>query len=392
MPAPADHPTDIIVVGAGLGGLTCALALLRAGLKVKVLEQAPVLGEVGAGITVSPNSARVFDHLGLSEALEPHIYTPERQWTQNLLTDEVLIDKERGPDVARQYGAGYYHIHRADLHAVLVEAVREVAPDALLLSSPVQRVTSSVDAAAAVLADGTTHEAGLVIGADGLKSVVRDNLFETSPPQFTGQVCWRGLVPAENLPEPLRARPPGIHIGPKRLVMRYPVRGGSLLNYAVFVSLDWRQEGWTIRSTVDELLGHLEDACPAVRDMISTTPPDELYKWALHARDPLDSWISGRVTLLGDAAHAMLPFMGQGAATAIEDGMVLARALSGYPVDEALQRYESARLSRTTMVQTNSRLLGLQFQGKDPASFGAGPIQNEESLGLFSYDAVTTPL
>jgi salicylate hydroxylase len=171
--------------------------------------------------------------------------------------------------------------------------------------------------------------------------------------------------------------------------MRYPMRGGALINYAAFVNLEgWAQEGWMIPSSIAELLGHYADAEPHLRAMIEATPADQLFKWALHAREPLGSWIVGRTTLLGDAAHGMLPFMGQGAATSIEDGMVLARCLASFAPDAALQRYEAARRERTTMIQTQSRLLGLQFQGKDPESFGKGPIQNEETLGLFAYDAV----
>jgi salicylate hydroxylase len=175
--------------------------------------------------------------------------------------------------------------------------------------------------------------------------------------------------------------------------MRYPMRGGALINYAAFVNLEgWEGEGWAIPSTIAELRGHYADAEPHLLAMIDATPPDQLFKWALHAREPLDSWIAGSATLLGDAAHAMLPFMGQGAATAIEDGMVLARCLTAFSKAEALRRYEAARRERTTMVQTQSRLLGLQFQGKDPESFGKGPILNEDNLGLFAYDAVTCPI
>ena len=175
--------------------------------------------------------------------------------------------------------------------------------------------------------------------------------------------------------------------------MRYPVRGGTLINYAAFVELaGWEEESWSTRSTIDELLEHFREWDPVVSAIIAATPADQLYKWALHARSPLDSWIAGKVTLLGDAAHAMLPFMGQGAATAMEDGLVLARCLAAFAPDAALRRYEKARLDRTSMVQTQSRLLGLRFQGKDPESLGKGPIRNEETLGLFEYDAARVPL
>ena len=231
------------------------------------------------------------------------------------------------------------------------------------------------------------------MGADGVRSVVRAVLFPSQPPSFTGQVAWRGMVPVELLPPEVQAMPPGIHVGPQRLFLRYPVRGGTLINFAAFVELDgWEEESWSIASTVPELLEHFADWDTVVRTIISATPMPGLYKWALHAREPLSGWIAGRVTVLGDAAHAMLPFMGQGAATALEDAVVLARCLTGFASDEALRRYETARRARTTMVQMQSRLLGLQLQGKDPDSLGRGPLLNEEALGLFEHDAVIIPV
>jgi salicylate hydroxylase len=370
---------EIAIIGAGLGGLTCALALVKAGLNVTVYEQAPQLGEVGAGITLSPNASRIMIHLGLEAGMRRLGVVPPRQFTQNLQTGKVLVERERGDGVEAQYGAPYVHLHRADLHALLADALEAIESDA--------------DGVTMTFAGGKRASAPLAIGADGVKSATRDALFETAPPQFTGQVAWRGVLPRAALPRQVQDLPPGIWIGEKRLFMRYPMRGWDLVNYAAFVNLEgWSEEGWAIPSTIAELRSHYADAEPMLLAMIDATPPDQLFKWALHAREPLDSWIAGSVTLLGDAAHGMLPFMGQGAATAMEDGLVLARCLIQFPKAEALQRYEAARRERTTMVQTQSRLLGLQFQGKDPESFGKGPILNEDTLGLFAYDAVTCPI
>ena len=380
---------EIAIIGAGLGGLTCALALARAGRRVSVFEQAPVLAEIGAGITLSPNAARVFFHLGLEQGIRRLGVVPPQQITQNLHTGSILVERERGDSVEANYGAPYVHLHRADLHSLLAGALLAALPGAIILDRKLIHIASDAGGATLHFANGETASAGIAIGADGVKSVTRDCLFETQPPLFTRQVAWRGVLPMAALPAETRALPPGIWIGEKRLFMRYPMRGWSLLNYAAFVNLEgWAQEGWTIASTIAELRGHYADAEPHLLAMIDATPPDQIFKWALHARAPLESWIAGSVTLLGDAAHAMLPFMGMGAATAIEDGMVLARCLIGFPRMEALRRYEAARLERTTMIQTQSRLLGLQFQGKDPESFGKGPIRNEDSLGLFAYDAV----
>lgn len=384
---------DVAIIGAGLGGLTCALGLARRGVRVRVYEQAPQLAEVGAGITLSPNASAVFIHLGMEAGLRRLGVVPPKQITQNLQTGAILIERERGDAVEAQYGAPYIHLHRADLHSLLADALRAVQGDAILLDHQLTGIASDDGGVEMAFANGASAHASVAVGADGVKSVVRDCLFKTEPPHFTGQVAWRGVLPMAALPEETRNLPPGIWIGEKRLFMRYPMRGWSLLNYVAFVNLDgWQEEGWAIRSTIDELLGHYGDAEPNLTAMIKATPADQLFKWALHAREPLASWIAGSVTLLGDAAHGMLPFMGQGAATSIEDGMVLARCLAEFPKHEALLRYQAARRERTTMVQTQSRLLGLQFQGKDPESFGKGPIRNEDSLGLFAYDAVGGPI
>ena len=295
--------------------------------------------------------------------------------------------------VEAQYGAPYIHLHRADLHRLLADALEAAQPGAIRLDHRLEQISSDPDRAVMRFAGGMEDSAAVAVGADGVKSITRDQLFDTAPPQFTGQVAWRGVLPKSDLPEAVQTLLPGIWIGEKRLFMRYPIRDWALVNYVAFVNLaGWEEEGWAIPSSKEELLGHYADAEPMLKALITATPPGQLFKWALHAREPLDSWIAGSVTLLGDAAHGMLPFMGQGAATALEDGMVLARCLISFDKHEALLRYEAARRERTTMVQTQSRLLGLQFQGKDPESFGKGPILNEDTLGLFAYDAINCPI
>ncbi|WP_439533711.1 FAD-dependent monooxygenase [Polymorphobacter sp.] len=379
----------IAVIGAGMGGLAAALGLARAGMTVQVYERSASLGELGAGITMSPNSVRVLDWLGVD--VKPIGYVPEVQWTQHWQTGEVLREFRRGDDFAEKHGgAGYYHVHRADLHAALVAALEEAAPGALRLGAELRNVTEN---GAMIFADGETADADVVIGADGVRSAVRGALWPADRPQFTGQVAWRGLVPRDALPAEFQHLPPGIHIGPERLFMRYPVRGGTLCNYAAFVEMEgWEDEGWTIPSTIPELLAHFQGWDPLVQAIVSATNEGQLFKWALHARDPLTTWQRGRVTLLGDAAHGMLPFMGQGAASALEDAAILARCLLAFSPDVALARYEALRLPKATMVQTQSRLVGLELQGKDPHSLGKGGIKNEEELGLFDYDAVNAAI
>lgn len=381
---------DVGIVGAGLGGLTLALALARLGLRPTVYEAAPALGEVGAGITISPNAGRVLDWLGVGEGVRRLGVQPHTQRIQHWQTGELLREMERGAALEERHGAPYRHLHRADLHALLAEALEAAAPGAVRLGAT---ATGAGPDGTIRFADGAAARHDVVVGADGVKSAVRAALFGQDRPVFTGQVAWRGLVARDAIPPPHRDALPGIHIGPRRLFLRYPVRAGTLINYAAFVELEgWEEESWTIPSSPGELLSHFEGCDPLIAAVVGATPEGRLFKWALHAREPLPTWIAGRVTLLGDAAHAMLPFLGQGAATAIEDGMVLARCLATFAPDVALARYEALRRERCAMVQLQSRLMGLQFQGKDPASLGRGPLRNEEALGLFDYDAVTLPL
>ncbi|MFQ3595069.1 MAG: FAD-dependent monooxygenase [Sphingomonadaceae bacterium] len=379
----------VAIIGGGIGGLTAALALARHGIAPQVFEAAPALGEVGAGITISPNAGRVLDWLGLGERVRAEGVLPGNQHIRDLRTGRTLRTLARDSGLEAQYAAPYRHLHRADLVAMLSEALEALAPGAVQTG---RRLTSVTASGTLAFADGSRAVADVVVGADGVRSAVRDQLFATGTPQFTGQVAWRGLVPTAALGGAAREDPPGIHIGPGRLVLRYPLRAGQLTNYAIFVETEgWQEESWSIPSTRAELLSHLPDACPGVTGLVEATPEAWLFKWALFAREPLATWVAGRVTLLGDAAHAMLPFMGQGAATAIEDAAVLARALAALPPEEALPRYEAARRERTSMVQLQSRLLGLQFQGRDPEALGRGPLQNEEALGLFAYDATAVP-
>jgi len=382
------------VVGAGIGGLAAALALQRAGMRVTVFEQAPRLGEVGAGLSLSPTAAHALRWLGLGTALDLHAYLPEDQAVRHYRDGHALQWTNRGRALLEKYGERYYLIHRADLHEALAAAVRGNDRDAIRTGLRCTGLRQDADSATVAFEDGASAAADVVVGADGSRSVLRRLLFGDSGPSYTGYIAWRGLVPMERVPQSVLDPPSGIYIGPGHLVNRYPVRRWRQLNFVAFAErAAWAAEGWSIRSTVDELMAEFEDWHPDVRAFLAAVPPELLYKWGLFDREPLTTWHSGRTTLLGDAAHPVLPFLGHGAVLAIEDAVLLARAFTeAGEVDEALQRYEAARIPRAAFVVRESRQAVKVFHSREPEKYAqkTGGRAADERLGLFDYNPSTT--
>ena len=377
----------ILIAGGGIGGMTAAAALARAGFPVRLLEAAPAFGEIGAGVTLSPNAMRGLDFIGALEAVAAAGVEPLRQRIQHWQDGRTLFAMERG-DSRAKYGAPYVYIHRADLHQILLTIARDAGVK-LQAGAPV--VAS--EGTTAILADGSRIDADVLIGADGLKSAIRQR-FETQPAHFTGHVAWRAVVPMTRDLAPLGDWP-GVHVGPGRMITRYPVRHSRLLNLVFFARSDaWPDEGWTIPAQPGELATTYAGWCKEVETMIAAAETVPHFRWAINARTALPHWVTdGRVALLGDAAHAMTPFLGQGAACAIEDAVVLARALTLAQTPEAgLQRYEAARHARTSFIQAESNANADRMQGADTDLFGLGKLRNEESLGLFDYDCRTVEI
>jgi salicylate hydroxylase len=384
----------VLVVGAGIGGLAAALALQRAGLRPRVLEQAPTLGDVGAGISISPNAAKGLAFLGLGTALAAGACIPPIQVTRHFRSGEPLLTIDRSDSLER-YGAPYYQLHRGDLHAMLLQAVRAHDADAVTVASAVQGVRVEDGGVEVDLGDGRRLQAELLVGADGLRSTVRAALFADQPPQFSGYVAWRGLVPADAVAALDLGPGSSVSAGPGRLFVRYPVRGGRLVNYVAFAHTNrWEAESWSLRCEVAEVHEALHDFHEEVHAVLRATPDGRCNKWGLFAREPLPNWVRGRTVLLGDAAHPMMPWFGQGAATAIEDAVVLGRcaAAAGGDLDAALRRYEAARIGRVTMIHRESLLGGERLSGTDPDNLRPGRVRNEDTLGLFSYDPATVPV
>jgi salicylate hydroxylase len=379
----------VVVAGGGIGGLTTAIALAQSGHEVEVLEQASALATtVGAGVTLAPNAMIVYQRLGLEDDLCALGIEPSRQRVQHWQDGRILMNMDRG-EMRNLYGAPYLYIHRGDLHAVLIKALEDTGLATLRLGAVVTGAEADETSATAHLQSGETVGGDIIIAADGIKSSIR-KLFEPAAPHFTGHVAWRSVTPVGSAVLTTLSEFPGVHIGPGRMVVRYPVWKGRQLNIVFFARQDgWAKEGWAIHGQRSELKATFAGWTLEVQTMIDAIDESKLYKWGVFARKPLKTWVHrGRITLLGDAAHAMTPFMGQGASSAIEDAMILGRCIdaAGTPT-EALGRYERARLDRCTFIQCESNANADRMQGDEAHLFGMMQVRNEETLGLFKYDA-----
>lgn len=378
----------IAIVGAGIAGLTAARALQTFGFRPVVYEQAPVLGEVGAGLTVSPNATHVLNAIGLDGVLERIGMRPNRGGVKHWQTGELMVEISRGNEMLEKYGAAYFQVHRADLHQALTNAVLASDPQAIHVGHACKGLIEESGGVTLHFENGATAKADVVLGADGVRSRVRAQLFGAGEARFTGYMAYRGLVPIGALPSGVIDPTSCLSTGPGRSFTRYLVRGGELVNFVGLTERDdWREEGWSIRAKVKEMLDEYAGWYEGVRSIIAATPPDGLFKWALFDREPLAEWTRGRVTLIGDAAHPMLPFLGQGAAMGIEDGMVIARAFAAADsIDAALRRYVEARLPRANWVMLESRKTALNYHSGREENFRPGKHVSAESLGLMSYN------
>ncbi len=308
----------ILVAGGGLGGLTAALALARAGFTVELFEQVAELGEVGAGIQIGPNAVKVLRALGLEDGLARVGVRPTAREGRDWATGAVLQSAPMGGDFAAKYGAAYYHVHRADLLALLAAAVAAEPGITLHLGAAVAGFEQDDGQISLRLADGQTVAGAALVGADGIHSAVRARLFGPDAPRFTGNVAFRATVPVARLPAGLIEVKGYNWMGPRHHFVHYYLRGGRLINcVGVCEQDDWRIESWTQEGDLDEFKREFDGWHPTIRGLIGAV--DRCFKWALYDRDPLDRWSVGRATLMGDAAHPMLPFLAQGACMAIED-------------------------------------------------------------------------
>ncbi|WP_293748841.1 FAD-dependent monooxygenase [Limnohabitans sp. Rim8] len=395
-------PQRIAIAGAGIAGLTTALALLQQGFKVDVFEQAAQLGELGAGLQISPNGSSVLLSLGLGEALQACVCQARGKEIRMWDTGQRWKLFDLGDDCLVRFGAPYWMVHRGDLHRVLLDAFEARADRPVRLNARVVKARSTDSGVSFELNDGSQHSAHALLGADGVHSVLREQLLGEDKAQFTGLLAWRGLVPVERVSEHLRAQVGTNWVGPGAHVITYPVRGGALMNVVGIIEREgWRSESWTERGTHAELLqdfGHWHaDVC----ELMSAI--EQPFKWALLGRAPQTGWALGNICLLGDAAHPTLPFLAQGANMAIEDAAVMARCLAlDEPTEHALARFEKLRWQRTADIVNLSRDNAQRFhnpQLSDPAkavdyvsSEWAPEKVRRRYDWLFEYDPLKVPL
>lgn len=342
------NSTKILIAGGGIGGMAAALSLLRRGYQVEVYEQAPELGEVGAGVQISPNGARALDALGVFDTLRAASCAPRRKEFRLWNTGRSWPMFDLGPLAIEKYGYPYLTVYRPDLLGTLVDAVRAIAPDCIHLGAAVKDVTNLPDRVELHLTDGRTVTGDILVGADGVRSTVRKSLFGDDETNFTGMIAWRAVIPMERLPERLREMVGWTWIGPGGHLVNYPLRGGKLMNMIGTIERDdWQVESWYEQGSIDECARDFAGWHEDVQTMIRAAPA--VMKWAFMERPPRQKWSEGRSTLLGDACHATLPFLAQGAVMSIEDGVVLGRCIDAFPDPvEALKRYEAARVERTS--------------------------------------------
>jgi 2-polyprenyl-6-methoxyphenol hydroxylase-like FAD-dependent oxidoreductase len=376
----------VLIVGAGMGGLAAALTLQRFGFRVSVYEQARVINEIGAGVVIGPNGQRVLDFLGVGQYVRENAGSAKHTYIKHYATGETLRVLSLD-DTFEKYGYANLFSYRADLHAALYQAVLANDPNCVHAGHRFADLTQDDTGVTLHFDNGAVVRGDVLIGADGNASPVRLNVFKAEDPKFTGQVAFRAVVPVERWSPEMKDLLSASYVGPKRVFLHYPMRRNTLMNViGVGRTERWQEEGWAIPAEISEFVEHYHDYHTAVLDVIESIPPDRLFKWGLRDREPLEVWTRGRVTMLGDAAHPVLPFLGQGANIALEDGLVLGRCFEkSADFEEAFSRYEAARKERGTNIQLWSREEADAMQGNTP---DGSQHRTAEDRGIFDYDPV----
>ena len=380
----------VIVAGGGIGGLAAALALVRQGFEVTVLEQAAEIGEIGAGIQLGPNAFHAFDALGVGDKTRSRSVFTDYMVMHDAL-DEYQVGKIPTGEAFRQrFGNPYAVIHRVDIHKSLLEGAVETGRVKFVTSTRVVRIEQTDTTVTAIDQHGNAHTGVALIGADGGKSVVRQQ-YVNDPPRVTGHVVYRAVVEKEDFPENLRWNAASIWVGPNCHLVHYPLRGGEQYNVVVtFHSRDKEEWGVTDGSK-EEVQSYFQGICPKARQLIDL--PKSWKRWATADREPIANWVHGRATILGDAAHPTTQYLAQGACMALEDAVTLGEALrvtqtdTGHDWEKALTLYQRSRVARTARIVLSAREMGRIYHAKGVERLVRNDLWRGRSTERF-YDAV----
>ena len=376
----------VIVAGGGIGGLAAALALVRQGFDVQVLEQAPEIGEIGAGIQLGPNAFHAFDALGVGDKARGRAVYTDYMVMHDAL-DEYQVGKiPTGEAFIKRFGNPYAVIHRVDVHKSLLEGAVETGKVEFITSTRVERVEQDEAGVTAFCANGKTYQGQALIGAEGGKSVVRQQ-YVNDPARVTGHVVYRAVVEKEDFPEDLRWNAASIWVGPNCHLVHYPLRGGE--QYNVVVTFHSRnQEEWGVTDgSKEEVESYFQGICPRARQLIEL--PKTWKRWATADRDPIDTWVFGRAAILGDAAHPTTQYLAQGACMAMEDAVTLGEALRAHHNDwaAALALYQKSRVARTARIVLSAREMGRLYHAKGVERLVRNDLWKGRTPERF-YDAV----
>jgi len=389
--------TKVLITGGGIGGISTALSLIKHGFEVEVFEQASELMEIGAGIQLSANAM----HVLLDHGLEPQL---SRLWVKPTAyvfrlhdTGEIISQIPLAEAHERQHGAPYCQFHRADLLDALVARLGEIGPDVIRLNSRAIGYEETNTGVRLRLQNGSTVPGDVLVGADGVKSTIRAQLLGAAKPTYTGDSAWRLIVPSSRL-KPRSEREMAVWMGPDKHIVSYFLRGGELLNFVGLVeTTEISEESWVSKFPWDKLKQEFVGWNEELQGIINAADRDECYRWSLFFRPPVENWSSLRVTLLGDAVHATLPYLAQGACMAIEDGAVLARCLVMEPdVSSALQLYQRNRIDRTAKIVNGSTANRDLYHDPDQNRIRAYFRQRDEAASrnneIYAYNPLTVPL
>ena len=367
-----------IIIGGGIGGLSAAICLRLIGWQVRVLEQAPKISEVGAGVQISPNGVKILETMGVMPLLESSLFEPDAIEILMGVSGRKLLYLPMKEAAVHRWGARYIQIHRADLIAGLIARLAKLAPDTVKVGTQVASYTHHTHGVRLVLKDGSIEHADLAVGADGIHSTIRNQMLGPDAPHFTGNIAWRALVPLAKLGDLAPPATGCIWVGHGKHAVTTRIKAGTTVNFiGVVEQSDWKKEGWKTEGRKQDALADFAGWDKRILNVIQKARV--LHKWALFDRPPLPHWHDKHVVLLGDAAHPMLPSMAQGAVQSIEDAYMLTQCLKeakGDGIPRAITNYFDKRIARATKVQRiSAQNLRLFHKSSRPAQIlSFGPI------------------